>query len=285
MSEAVDPGQGYRLLKEGEEILKGDEFLSFGAWETVLFTIGEKWRADTRNPTRRLESPEAAPAEGVDPEAMRNAAQRVSDAYHADGTGESMRPSMEVLDEALDALSRSEAAPKVSGLSALEKELVSALQQFVNSVECFCADNVAAGNGACPLHIAEAALARARPKAAPKATEAEPAKQEWEGDLVWREGCFRIRPAREVKVGESAWPFADGEYVRVRTVTESQPHTVHPWDALPEWVAKPHAHPDYCDICCGDSEAVIKWQSQYIELLRKLLTGAAVDKLPLGVRQ
>lgn len=39
--------------------------------------------------------------------------------------------------------------------------------------------------------------------------------REWE--MVW-DGRFRIRPQWDLKVGESAWPFKDGEYVRVREV-------------------------------------------------------------------
>lgn len=39
---------------------------------------------------------------------------------------------------------------------------------------------------------------------------------------------------------------------------------------LPDWLSKPHRHPDYCDPCCDDSEAVIKWNLQHVGLLEKL---------------
>ncbi len=36
--------------------------------------------------------------------------------------------------------------------------------------------------------------------------------------IVWRNGKFYVQPQFEVKVGESAWPFEDGEYVLVREI-------------------------------------------------------------------
>lgn len=49
-------------------------------------------------------------------------------------------------------------------------------------------------------------------------------QREW--SLVWREGVFRVRPEFPLTMGGSAWPFADGEYVRLREVAqESQPST------------------------------------------------------------
>jgi hypothetical protein len=37
--------------------------------------------------------------------------------------------------------------------------------------------------------------------------------REW--GLVWRDGRFFVRPEWEIKVGDSAWPFPDGHYVRM----------------------------------------------------------------------
>lgn len=64
MGEAADPGQGYRLLKDGEEIGEWDEFLYMGSWHAVHASIGSIFTPH-HNPTRRLDpAPEAARGEG-----------------------------------------------------------------------------------------------------------------------------------------------------------------------------------------------------------------------------
>lgn len=54
----------------------------------------------------------------------------------------------------------------------------------------------------------------------------------------------------------------------------------HPESALPAWFSKPQTHPDFCDICCDDSEALIKWQSQLIELLKELVLESVAKPAP-----
>ena len=49
---------------------------------------------------------------------------------------------------------------------------------------------------------------------------------------------------------------------------------------LPEWFAKPHRHPDYCDPCCDDVDAIIKWKIEHVELLEKLVKDLAARSIP-----
>jgi hypothetical protein len=46
-------------------------------------------------------------------------------------------------------------------------------------------------------------------------------------------------------------------------------------NTLPAWFAKPQVHPEFCDICCDDTEAVIKWQSRHVALLTQLVLDLA----------
>ena len=64
VEEAVDPGEGYRLLEEGETILEGDEEASKeegNAW-TTIWSPGETYRARNWFPVRRkIAGPPAPP--------------------------------------------------------------------------------------------------------------------------------------------------------------------------------------------------------------------------------
>lgn len=46
MSEQIDCGEGWRLLREYDVVLDGDEFLNFGEWQPVFkMMIGEETRS------------------------------------------------------------------------------------------------------------------------------------------------------------------------------------------------------------------------------------------------
>jgi len=49
----IDPGEGYRMLRDGETILEGDEFESGGEWMPRTSTLGDAFNQDMHTATRR----------------------------------------------------------------------------------------------------------------------------------------------------------------------------------------------------------------------------------------
>lgn len=81
------------------------------------------------------------------------------------------------------------------------------------------------------------------PNPSPNKEGVEKVREAREWDLVYRPGTnplnggFKVRPCWEMKRGESAWPFKDGEYIRLREVLPGPAQPVEAGDLEAEVAA------------------------------------------------
>lgn len=233
---AVDPGQGYRLLQEGEEIRKGDECWTHGEgpWARVLSStvglkVGDGRAFADHYPFRRLESPEAAP----------KAAEAVS-YLELTGIKEVQMEENRRLSEEM------EAARPADPREAEPTDQKSAIKE---------------------LWIGYSEL-RFKPIPFLTAKDA----HEWLRNVPRNYGKCSVRHFRQVDA----------------RAPESQPHKVHPWDALQ--ALKDQERIRFFVVERFPSSILVtlfyegsKWIQEEAPTLSEAVQ-AAVEKLPLGVR-